>query len=70
MNNIFITIGLRIAKRRRELNYSQEYLAEMVGLHRTYIGFIERAEKHVSIENLQKIACKLNITLEEIFKGY
>lgn len=70
MNNIFITIGLRIAKRRRELNYSQEYLAEIAGLHRTHIGFIERGEKRVSIENLQKIACKLNITLEELFKDF
>lgn len=70
MNNIFITIGLRIAKRRRELNYSQEYLAEITGLHRTHIGFIERGEKRVSIEKLQKLACKLNISLEEIFRGY
>lgn len=69
MNNIFIIIGLRIAERRRELNYSQERLAEIVGLHRNYIGLIERAEKHVTIENLQRITKILNLSLEELFKG-
>lgn len=70
MNDIFSVIGLRIAKRRKKLNYSQEYLAEMVGLHRTHIGFIERGEKHVSIKNLRKIADKLNISLVELFEGF
>lgn len=69
MNNIFVIIGLRIAERRRKLNYSQEQLAEKVKLHRNYIGLIERAEKHVTIENLQRIAKNLNLSLEELFKG-
>lgn len=54
----------------KKINFSQEKLAEYVGLHRNYIGYIERAEKHVTIENLQKIAKALDIKLEEIFKGF
>ncbi len=69
MNSIFRVIGLRIAKRRKELKYSQEYLAELTGVHRNFIGYVERAEKRISIERLYKIAKALNIPLEKIFQG-
>lgn len=41
--------------------YSQEYLAELAGLHRTYISAIERERRNISIENIEKIAEALNI---------
>lgn len=68
MNNIFVIIGFRIAARRKELKLSQEELAEIVGLHRNYIGYIERGEKRASIDNIQQIATALNLTLEKLFK--
>ncbi len=46
---------------------SQEYLAEAAGLHRTYIGMIERAEKNITLINIEKIAIALNIELKEMF---
>ncbi len=67
--DIFIIIGKRISKRRRHLNYSQEFLGELVGLHRNYIGYIERGEKRPSVESLYKITKALSITLEWLFKG-
>lgn len=68
--NIFKTIGKRIAKKRLELNYSQEYLAELAKLHRNHIGYIERGETQATIPTLQRIAKVLNISLTDLFKGY
>jgi transcriptional regulator with XRE-family HTH domain len=58
-------IVAQFAKRVRELrlskNISQERLGEIAGLHRTYIGMIERAEKNVTLVNLEKIAKALGV---------
>lgn len=70
MKNLYIEIGLRLNNRRKALKISQEYLAELTGLHRNYIGYIERGEKHASLENIYRIATALNITLEESFHGF
>lgn len=70
MNTLFKIIGKRIAQKRRLLKYSQEKLAEIAGLHRTYIGFIERGEKEVRIATLLKITKVLKIKLEELFKDF
>lgn len=70
MEYLFKTIGKRIAGKRKKMNFSQEKLAEVVGLHRNYIGYIERAEKHATLENLYKIVKALNTTLEELLKGF
>lgn len=70
MNTLFKIIGKRIAQKRRLLKYSQEKLAEFAGLHRTYIGFIERGEKEVRITTLLKITKVLKIKLEELFKDF
>ena len=55
----------QFAKRVRELrlkrDISQERLGEMAGLHRTYIGMIERAEKNITLVNLEKVAKALGV---------
>lgn len=60
--------GDRVREERLKRNLSQEQLAEKAGVHRTYIGMIERAEKNITLENIQKIAGALNIKLSEIFR--
>lgn len=47
---------------RKELGISQESLASICGLHRTYIGAIERGERNVCIKNIEKIAIGLNVS--------
>jgi transcriptional regulator with XRE-family HTH domain len=54
---------------RNNLGLSQEELAEQAGLHRTYIGSIERAERNVSIDNIEKIARALKVQPHELLKG-
>ncbi len=54
-------------RRRRELSLSQEKLAEQCDLHRTYIGGIERGERNVGLENIQKIAKALGLKTRDLF---
>jgi len=41
---------------RKKLGISQEALADLAGLHRTYVGSIERGERNVSIDNIERLA--------------
>ena len=64
-----ITIGNNIKKTREELGLSQSQLALQSGFHRTYIGSVERAEKNISVINLEKISIALNTTIYDITKS-
>lgn len=59
----------RVRELRIKKNLSQEKLGELSELHRTYIGMVERAEKNISLKNIQKIARALNVRLEDLFEG-
>ena len=61
--------GNRVRALRRARGYSQESLADEVGLHRTYIGAIERGEQNVSIDNIAKLAKALKVGIADLFKG-
>lgn len=54
--------GSVVRSHRRALGLSQEELAEGAGLHRTYIGSIERGERNVSLQNIHVIARALGTT--------
>ncbi|TRZ50708.1 XRE family transcriptional regulator [bacterium] len=61
-------LGIRIRKIRESLGISQEELGYRAGVHRTYIGAIERAEQNVSIDNIHKIARALKVPADELLK--
>ncbi len=65
-DNILIRFGRNVQRIRKERNISQEKLAELAGLHRTYIGMIERAEKNITLCNIEKIANALNVQISEL----
>ena len=62
----------KFAKKLRELRkqrgLSQEELGFRAGLHRTYIGSIERSEQNVSIDNIQKLAKALKVPTKDLFR--
>lgn len=59
-------LGLRIRLLRVERGWSQETLAELAGLHRNYIGHVERGELNISISQLAKIAEAFNVSPSEL----
>ena len=61
-------VGLRIRKYRLKRELTQEELAFEAGLHRAYIGQIERGEKNIGVQNLEKIAQALNIKLSKLIE--
>lgn len=63
---LLIAFGLRLRKCRLKIHLSQEELAELTGLHRTYIGSAERGERNISILNVYKIAEALNVSIETL----
>jgi transcriptional regulator with XRE-family HTH domain len=66
--NILFVFGENVRKRRRIQEISQEELAYRADLHRTYIGMIERAEKNITLLNMEKIANALEVTIEDLLK--
>ena len=68
MSDIAKTVGRRLRSCRQAQSFSQEKLAERAGLHPTYIGQVERGEKNLTIESLEKIAAALNIPISDVFE--
>lgn len=62
-------LGAKVRSLRMAKGLSQEKFAELCGLHRNYIGGIERGERNVAFLNLLKIATTLEMSLSELFKG-
>lgn len=60
--------GERVRTLRNALGLSQEKLAEKAGVHRTYIGMIERGEKNITLSNIEKIASALGVSVDTLFK--
>ena len=65
-NDIDIIFGQTVAKLRNERKLSQESLADRCGLHRTYIGIIERGEKSPTLNTIRKIAAGLDVSLKDL----
>jgi transcriptional regulator with XRE-family HTH domain len=68
-NKLLVKFGQRVREERIKHGYSQEELAELADVHRTYIGMIERAEKNITLKNIEKIANALKIKPEELLRG-
>lgn len=64
---VLILFGKKVRELRNNQQLSQELLAEKSGLHRNYIGMVERGERNPSLININKLAKALNVSLSEIF---
>jgi transcriptional regulator with XRE-family HTH domain len=58
----------RLRQIRQIKELSQEELADMAGLHRTYVGSIERSERNVSIDNMERLANALEVDITELLR--
>lgn len=60
--------GKKLRELRHKANLSQEELGFRAGIHRTYIGAIERGEQNISVDNIDKLAKALKIPVSDLFK--
>jgi transcriptional regulator with XRE-family HTH domain len=68
-SNILEVFGINVQKYRKGKQISQEKLAEIAGVHRTYIGMIERAEKNITLRNMEKIAKALDVEIKDLLEN-
>ena len=67
MKDIQTSFGEVIRDARVSRGYSQEELADLCGMHRTYISDIERGLRNISLENIEKLGIALNVPLSILF---
>ena len=58
--------GQKVREERLKQGLSQEELAARASVHRTYIGMIERAEKNITLENIEKVATALKLKINDL----
>lgn len=66
MEDINTRVGFNIRRIREEKALTQEALAELAGLHRAYVGQIERGEKNIGVRNLEKVATALQVSIHDL----
>ncbi|MBQ9375203.1 MAG: helix-turn-helix transcriptional regulator [Ruminococcus sp.] len=67
-SEILLKYGQVVRKIRLEKGISQETLADLSGLHRTYMSDVELGKRNVSLENIDRIANALDVSISEIFR--
>ncbi len=65
---ITVSFGIKIRELRKARGLSQESLADLAELDRSYIGGVERGDRNISLINIQKISIALNVNIVELFK--
>lgn len=63
---MLVRFGRKVRMEREKRNISQEKLGELAGIHRTYVGMIERGEKNITLLNIEKVASALDLTLKQM----
>lgn len=66
--DVLVKFGKKVRGERIKLGLSQEELAFRAGVHRTYIGMIERAEKNITLENIERIAKALKVSIDSLLR--
>lgn len=66
MSTLRKRLGRAVRRLRTTANYSQEAFADVVKVHRTYMGAVERGEVNISLDNIERIARSLEMTAGEL----
>lgn len=67
-NTLLEKFGQKVREERLKQNLSQEQLAVKAGVHRTYIGMIERAEKNITLLNIKKLSKALSMSISKLLE--
>lgn len=70
MDDIRRRFGSRVRELRNARGWSQEGLADRAGVHRTYVGSVERGEQNISLTNIERLAATLGVSLAELFAPF
>ena len=68
VSNARQTLAANMRARRSELKISQEKLAELADLHRTYISSVERCQRNIGIDGIERISKSLKLRLADLFR--
>jgi transcriptional regulator with XRE-family HTH domain len=68
MSPLIAAFGEAVRHLRKEKGLSQESLAGLAGVHRTYVGMIERGEKNITLENIHKFARALSTSTHDLLR--
>ena len=66
LSDVFVRFGKKLREIRERKGVSQEKLAEMAALHRTYVSSVERGKRNISLLNIERLAQALGVSLQEI----
>jgi transcriptional regulator with XRE-family HTH domain len=61
-----VRFGNRLREVREAAGVSQEKLAELAGLHRTYVSSVERGKRNISLQNIERLALALGVSMKEL----
>ena len=67
--DVLVKFGKKVKEQRLKMGLSQEKLAARAKVHRTYIGMIERAEKNITLGNIEKIGRALKLNLDDLMQN-
>ncbi len=66
MSDVLVQFGKRLRAARQRNGISQERLAELAGLHRTYVSSVERGERNISLLNIERLATALGVAMSDL----
>ena len=68
MSTLQERLGRAVRRLRKAADYSQESFADLVGVHRTYMGAVERGEVNISLQNIERIAEALELRVSKLLQ--
>jgi transcriptional regulator with XRE-family HTH domain len=66
LSNVQVRFGERLRQIRQKKGISQEALAHLAGLHRTYVSGVERGERNISLRNIERLAVALDVAMSDL----
>jgi transcriptional regulator with XRE-family HTH domain len=69
VSDVQVRFGERLRQLREKAGVSQEKLAELAGLHRTYVSSVERGKRNISLVNIERLAEALGVPLRALMPG-